>query len=59
MPDRFPTRPERLAEERRREAQEAREDPVLLNPVFPYRGKPFPAEIFSAVPLWAVDQAEE
>lgn len=56
---RRPTRPERLAAERRAEARaRAREPRETLNPPFPYRSIPLDPRVFGARPLWAVERAD-
>ena len=55
MADRFQSRPERLADERRAAAALAASIPQeTLNPVFPYRAIPFRASTFRARPFWIV-----
>lgn len=58
MPEPYQTRPERLAEERRQQAQQDREDPPRLNPPFPYQALPFPSEALGAQPLWSLTAPE-
>jgi len=55
MPARYLTRPERLAEERRKKAQEERVSKPRLNAAFPYVAIPYPSADLGTRPLWTLD----